>query len=332
MHNRLVVSAFMAAVTTLAFALGTQASEGDASLAPAGSGPQPAAKVFRPVGGQPAPAAPLASAANLSYHGGRVLTTPSIFLIYWGPQWSSGFSTGGYTSAQAQTYLNSFFGGVGGSTWLDSTTQYCQGIASGQQFCAGLTGAQFVTNPAGQLGGTWIDTTSVPRFPSDSAVRAAAARGASHFGYSANALYMVLTPHGRSTPGFGVQWCAYHDSSTFNGQPLAYADIPYQPDAGAACGRNFLNANDSFGNGWFDGLSLVSGHEYAEAITDAFPSSVLAWVDSQDAENADKCAWGRGPGPQSAPQNVTLGSHFFAVQSLWSNLANASTGGCVISS
>ena len=69
------------------------------------------------------------------------------------------------------------------------------------------------------LAGTWIDTTAVPRFPSDSAVRAAAARGATHFGYRASALYMVLTPHGRSTPGFGVQWCAYHDNATFNGQP-----------------------------------------------------------------------------------------------------------------
>jgi hypothetical protein len=328
MRNRLVVSAFIAVVATLAVALGGLAS----GTAPQG-GPPPTAKVFRPVGGQPGLAALPLSAANLSYNGGRVFTVPSIFLIFWGPEWTSGFSTGGYSSSQAQAYVNTFFGGVGASSWLNSTTQYCQGIGVGQQFCAGQPGAQLVTNLAGQLAGSWIDTTAVPRQPSDSAIRAAAARGASHFGYLPTALYMVLTPHGRSTPGFGVQWCAYHDSTTFSGLPLAYADLPYQPDAGASCGRNFVNgSNDGFGHGYFDGFSIVAGHEYAEAVTDSFPSSVLAWVDRQGAENGDKCAWGQGPGPQSAAQDVTLGSQFFAVQSLWSNLANGGTGGCIISS
>ena len=94
---------------------------------------------------------------------------------------------------------------------------------------------------------------------------------------------------------------------------------------------NFVNhSNDTFGHGYLDGFSIVSGHEYAEAITDSYPSSVLAWIDSQGAENGDKCAWGQGPGPQSASQDVALGGQSFAVQSLWSNLANGDAGGCVI--
>src|SRR5205085_12096907 len=62
------------------------------------------AKVFRPVGFGPSPAGPLsaaASSANLLYNGGSVFTAPKAFAIYWGPQWSSGFSTGGFSSAQA---------------------------------------------------------------------------------------------------------------------------------------------------------------------------------------------------------------------------------------
>jgi hypothetical protein len=113
----------------------------------------------------------------------------------------------------------------------------------------------------------------------------------------------VLTPHGKSTLGFGGQWCAYHDNATFNGQSLAYANIPYQPDAGTSCGMNFVNpGNDSFGHGYFDGFSIVGGHEYAEAISDAYPSSVLAWVDSQGSENGDKCAWSQGPGRSRPPE------------------------------
>jgi hypothetical protein len=96
--------------------------------------------------------------------------------------------------------------------------------------------------------------------------------------------------------------------------------VPYQPDAGTACGRNFINSNDSFGHGYFDGFSVVGGHEYAEAITDPFPNS--GWVDSSGAENGDKCAWAGSSG------DVGLGSYSFAVQPLWSNLA----GGCVLTS
>ena len=94
---------------------------------------------------------------------------------------------------------------------------------------------------------------------------------------------------------------------------------------------NFVNkTNSTFGNGFFDGLSIVAGHEYAEAITDMFPSNAIAWLDASGAENGDKCAWGRGPGPQSASQNISLGGHSFAVQSLWSNAFNGGSGGCVL--
>jgi len=325
MRTRLLLSALAAVVATWAFSLGASAA------APATDGPSASAKIFRPVGAPQRLAVAANSAANLNYNGGHVLTSPGILLIFWGPTWSSGFSSGGFTNVQAENYISSFAGGVGGSSWLNSTTQYCQGVATGTQFCP--AGAQHPVNAAGQLKGTWIDTTSIPAHPSDSQVRAAARRGAAHFGYNANALYMVLTSHGHSIRGFGTQFCAYHDNTTFNGLPLAYANDPYAPDAGRSCGLNFVNgSNNSFGNGFFDGYSITTGHEYAEAISDALPSQRLAWVDSQGAENGDKCAWGRGPGPQSASTNISLGGRSFAVQSLWSNLANGGAGGCVISS
>ena len=170
------------------------------------------------------------------------------------------------------------------------------------------------------------------------------ARLEQHFAYNANATYIVITPNGKSESGFGTGWCAWHAGASvpvitqgLHGKtsttyaPLAYAYVPYIPDAGKNCGMNFVNRKTGpLDQGYFDGFSIVSGHEYAEAITDSYPSSVLAWVDSQEEENADKCAWGQGPGPQSAAQNVSLSGGSFAVQSLWSNLANGDAGGCVI--
>jgi hypothetical protein len=307
MRTRAVLSALGAAAATLLFSVGASASAPSASTLPG------TAKEFRPVGfhqvRSAAPAAPAASSRNLQYMGGNVFRTPKAFVIFWG--WNVTWTMGGFTSAQAQTYVTDFFGGVGGSTWIRSQSQYCQGVASGTQFCP--AGSQFVTNPSGQLGGTWVDTTSVPAHPTDAQVQAAAQRGAAHFGYSANALYLVFTPHDKSISGFGTQFCAYHDNTSFNGQPLAYANMPYAPDAGTSCGEHFVNgSNNSFGNGFFDGLSIVAGHEYAEATTDAFPSNTIAWLDSSGAETGDKCAWNRGPGPQSASTDVTLGSHSFA--------------------
>ena len=260
----------------------------------------------------------------LSSHGGAIERTPLVFIDYWGPQWSTGFSTGGFSSAQAQNYVQGFFGNVGGSSWSNSTTQYCQGVPSGTKNCATVSGATYVTNPTGQLAGVWNDTSALPASISQSAVAAEAAAAVAHFGYNANADYMVFTPSGHSESGFGTQWCAYHSSTSSTSGSLSFAYMPYQPDAGASCGMNFVNAG---GAGYFDGFSIVGGHEYGETITDPFPST--GWLDGSGAENGDKCAWISSG--QGAAADISLGSTAYAVQSLWSNAFNNGAGGCVLS-
>lgn len=260
--------------------------------------------------------------SNLYSHGGPVEVTPAVYISWWGSEWASGFSSGGYTSAQLQTYETGFFGNVGGSSWINSTTQYCQGVASGTVFC-GSSGTH-ITNPTGQLKGTWNDTSTAPSSPTQSDIAAAAVRLMGHFGYSPNATYFVFTPSGKSMSGFGTRWCAWHSATSAANGTVAYAYMPYVTDAGASCGENFVNAgNSSYGNGYFDGFSIVGGHEYAEAQTDPHPNT--GWLDGSGSENGDKCAW------SSASADIALGGHQYAVQPLWSNLANNSAGGCVLS-
>jgi len=255
-------------------------------------------------------------------HGGVIEQASKVYVVYWGSQWAAGFSTGGYTSAQAQTYVQDFFGSVGGSGWANSMTQYCQGVASGTTTCG--AGSAHPLNGANQLAGAWTDNVALPASITQGAIANEASRLAQHFGgVDSSADYMVFTPSGHSQSGFGTSWCAYHSSSG----TLSYSYVPYQPDAGASCGQNFVNGIDNgFGNGYFDGFSIVAGHEYAETITDPYPSS--GWLDSRGAENADKCAWisfGQG-----AASNIGLGGHTFAVQSLWSNAFNSGGGACVL--
>ena len=272
------------------------------------------------------------SSSLLAYQGGQVETTPSVYLDFWGGWWNSGATTGTngtftYTSTDAMTYLQDFFGSVGGSSWVNTTAQYCQGIKVGSTSCT--TGGTPIANLANQLKGFWVDASStVPNRVTQADIAAEAVNAAGHFQLpsqsQAGATIIVLTPSGDSMRGFGTSWCAWHSVTSYSNNNLAYAYVPYQPDAGSACGENFVNStDDSFGNGYFDGFSIVGGHEYAEAQTDPHPSSgAYGWIDSSGSEIGDKCAWA------SSSANITLGANEFAVQPLWSNAKN----GCVMSS
>jgi hypothetical protein len=304
---------FLALIASLALLLSVSGVAAAAPRPDAATSPAPVSYTGIYHGARSTPSATTTS--NLTYHGGSVETTPKVYISYWGPQWANTFTTGGYSSTRAQTYVNDFFTNVGGSAWNSVVTQYCQTAAVGSTDCSSVSAANHVGNQTLEVAGIWNDPASVPSKPRQADIANAALRLANHFnGVQSNATYMVFTPSGRSMTGFGTRWCAWHSSSG----SMAYAYIPYIPDAGGSCGMNFVNkTNDSYGHGYFDGFSIVAGHEYSEAETDPFPSS--GWVDSSGAENADKCAWS----PMSA--DTALGTtNYWAVQPTWDN----SQSGC----
>jgi serine protease len=291
--------------------------------------------------GQGYPSTEDASASNLIYHGGLVETTPAVYLVYWGPEWQSGFSfqAGGYTYTQktVETYVNSFFQNVGGSHWANIQAQYCDNITPPSFSCAGQPYAQFVTNPTRQLKGVWVDPSAVPsditttglaENETSDPIETEAENAAAHFGYDINATYIILTQPGTQATAYGSVYCAYH-AETPHGPTdhgVRYAFVPYVPDQGTGCGENNVNAtDDAFGHGYLDGYSIVAGHEYAEAVTDPdnFNSTQDGWNDVSTEETGDKCAW-------TNTQNISLGKQYFAVQPLWSNEANGGQGACVI--
>ncbi len=118
---------------------------------------------------------------------------------------------------------------------------------------------------------------------------AEAAAAVAHFGDTPdlNASYVIATPHGRSTSGFGTQWCAYHSAVSVSGKMISYSNLPYQPDAGANCGANFISP-PSDESGADEGVTIVEGHEYGESVTDPVPFS--GW-NSGSGEIGDLCAW-----------------------------------------
>jgi serine protease len=260
---------------------------------------------------------------NLSYHGGiggiGVETAPKVYLVLWGSQWSNNDPSG------EATILENFYRGAGGSSWLNSVTQYCQGVASGTVSCG--NSGQHAGNQTGIFAGVWADSTSsAPSKPRQSQIAAEAVRAAQHFGNTtaasnASVQYVIATSTGHSSNGFKTQYCAYHSATSSAVGNVAYTNLPYITDAGASCGANFN------GLGPKAGITIVSGHEMAESITDQFPNG--GWLDAGGEENGDKCAWISSGQGASTDINLTTGT--FAVQSLWSNAFNSGSGGCVVS-
>src|SRR3984893_10752009 len=110
------------------------------------------------------------------------------------------------------TYVTALLNQLGGTPYAGIQTQYCQNIASGLASCAGLPTAQYITNPAGQLKGTWIDPSPVPaaiRTTSlltnsvDDPVAAEAVKASQHFGDDVNATYLVFTEPGHFATPYG---------------------------------------------------------------------------------------------------------------------------------
>ena len=260
--------------------------------------------IFRTVQGSKGYIGVGGSAGPLLYGGGPIEKSPKVYLTYWG--WHGSDPSG------ERPYIERFFNGVGGTSWANIQTQYTG------------TGQGNITNPTGQLKGTWADDSSTP-LPviTDAAIATEAVAAEKHFGFDPDADYFVLTPTGTGTVGFKVQYCAWHSTTTDGSKTVAFTNLPYITDAGSSCGQNFVNPGSA---GTLDGVSIVGGHEYAEAVTDPQPSS--GWVDAGGQENGDKCAWvSSGSG---ASRDISLSTGSFAVQSLWSNAASL-LGGCVIS-
>jgi hypothetical protein len=168
--------------------------------------------------------------------------------------------------------------------------------------------------------GAWQDTSTPPTDATQAQLAAEADAFTSTEGIAdrTDAQIIVATQSGICPAYFYAptcnggtgSYCAWHSSSN---EP--YTALPYLLDAGGSCGENYLG-------GIHDGFSIIGGHEYGETITDPFP--VSGWWDPNDpygGEIGDKCAWRTPDG------DVSLSTGSFAMQSLWSNSANA----CVMS-
>src|SRR5437660_8711908 len=125
-----------------------------ASARPASSQVQAKPSMMRIFNGKPSKPVRPRRTNNLYYHGGvggiGVETAPKVYLVLWGSQWNSNDPSG------ESAILQNFFSDVGGSSWLNSVTQYCQGVASGTITCG--SSGQHAGNQTGIYAGLFRDS------------------------------------------------------------------------------------------------------------------------------------------------------------------------------
>ncbi|HZT60159.1 MAG TPA: hypothetical protein VFA21_16245 [Pyrinomonadaceae bacterium] len=241
----------------------------------------------------------------ITYHGGPVIGTPTVYIIWYG-NWNQ--SNGSDTPA-GQQIVRDFVSTDGGSSYFQINTTY-SGVSGNVNF-----------------GGETTDTGSQGTRLSDSKVLAVVNTALTNakLPYDSNGVYFVLTSSNISeSSGFCSRYCGWHTAGTAAGHHVRYSFVGNANRCLSACAAQTTSPNSNAG---VDGMVSVVAHELEEATTDP---DLNAWYDSNGSENADKCAWTFGSHQtqlaSGAWYNVTLGTRHFLIQR---NLA-ASDSKCYI--
>ncbi|MBV9611628.1 MAG: hypothetical protein JO091_04110 [Acidobacteriaceae bacterium] len=199
----------------------------------------------------------------ITYHGGPVMGTPNVYLIWYGNWNQSNHSD----TPAGQQIVRDFLYGLSGSNYYVTNASY--GTPTG--FFA--------------VKGEYSDSYSQGSRLSDSRVQAVVTRaiGIGALPNDTNGIYFVLTSSDVSeSSGFCTRYCGWHTAS---GSNIKYAFVGNANRCLNACAAQTIGPN---GNAGVDGMVSVVAHELEESNTDP---DLNAWYDGRGAEDADKCAW-----------------------------------------
>ncbi len=234
----------------------------------------------------------------ITYHNGHVLTTPTVYVIWYG-NWNQ---TSGSDTSTGKSLVTTFLTAVSGSPYLKINTTY-NNVPSGNIL----------------IGGSITDAYSQSASLTDAKVQAVVSHAMAlstpnHLPTDPTGIYFVLTSTDVSeSSGFCTKYCGWHTSGTIAGSNIKYSFVGNANRCLSGCAAQTISPNNNAG---VDGMISVIAHELEETITDPNPRS--GWADSNGAENADKCAWTFGSALSTAPNgskyNMKLGGLNFLIQ------------------
>jgi Phosphate-induced protein 1 conserved region len=218
---------------------------------------------------------------DISYHGGPVMGTPNVYLIWYG-NWNQ---SNGSDTPSGQQIIRDFLHGLSGSNYYVTNASY-----------PGVTGS-FV------MKSEYTDSYSQGTRLTDAKVQAVVSHAidsntAGHLPKETVGIYFVLTSSDVSeSSGFCKKYCGWHTSGTISNSDIKYAFVGNANRCLNACAAQTVGPN---GNSGVDGMVSVIAHELEETNTDP---DLNAWFDANGAEDADKCAWTFGSNQKKDLQN-----------------------------
>ena len=269
----------------------------------------------------------LATATNVSFHGGRVLTGgTNVVAVYWGaPGYANLPAAGSGAGNNDGTLIGGFLRSLGGSAYFHINSTYYDKAGT------------YVPNTV-NYAAYWVNPSAPPASPSDADMVAMLQSGftSGAITYDPNTLYAILTGSGVNLGGgFGTQYCAYHTHGTVTppgyatAQTVLYAAMPYNQQYLSACTSGYKPANGSVDPAADYEVNTLA-HEIEETTTDAMGN---AWYDFFGYENGDKCAWTWGPTSTDASTGgvynetmtdpVSGTTHHFLIQENWVRISPA---------
>jgi len=216
---------------------------------------------------------------NLIDHGGLEISDAGFWAIYWNTQVSNSSQTSmGYGTIQQQIdgFITAF---ADNSNWDNSTTDDYTVI---QQY-----GSTSPIAPSLADLGVYLDQQPTNSRITDSSIQSylASLFNAGRVPPNEHTVYGIYFPPGmRVTLQHGsscTSFCGYHSHFTYNGLQIKYASFPYLDCSGCSLS----------GKSVADMLTIVTGHEIREAVTDPGDHKANAWYDAVGYEADDKCAW-----------------------------------------
>jgi hypothetical protein len=233
-------------------------------------------------------------------HGGALIGTPTIYIIWYG-NWNQNNGSKGDTP-QGQALITQWAHDIGGSPYyaLNASLSRSGGttITGNVNYGAETTDSGTSTRLSDQNIQTIVkNAISSGRLP-----------------YNSNGVYFVITSSNvTARSGFCTRYCGWHTTTTLSGNgPLRYSFVGNASRCLSSCAAQSTSPNGLPG---IDGAISVLAHELEEANTDP---DLNAWYDSSGAENADKCAWTFGHAQFTAPNgswaNIIINSHYYLIQ------------------
>jgi hypothetical protein len=228
-------------------------------------------KIIHPVNPTPGLPAPTAGSTRairppISYHGGPIMGTPTIYTIWYG-NWNQ---SNGSDTPDGQQIVRDFLHGLGGSPYYQTNASY-----------SGVSGNLII-------GAEYTDTGSQGTSLSDAQIQTIVSTAISggNLPLDNNGIYFVLTSSNiAETSGFCTVYCGWHTHGTISGTDIKYAFVGNSNACLSACAIQTTGPN---GNAGVDGMVSVIAHETEETNTDP---DLNAWFNRSGQEDADMCAW-----------------------------------------